>query len=152
KAQNVLFNTIDALIGDPLIANAFGANVGSGATATLTDTKVDATGQVAVLSTTASNIDSTITNKTTASSSGLQGRTGTAVGAVLSLNKVSSKASSKIITSQGPGAGPLVKGLVGVQASATDAAAIDSKITLVSETSTNNINGSKDVKSTAVAG
>ena len=52
-AQNVLFNTIDALIGDPLIANAFGANTGSGATAKILDTVVDASGAVSVAATAA---------------------------------------------------------------------------------------------------
>src|SRR5262249_18877716 len=48
QPQNVLFNGLDALLGDTTLGDAFGADVGSGATASLTNTVVDASGKVTV--------------------------------------------------------------------------------------------------------
>src|SRR5436309_7047560 len=40
--QNILFNTVDAIIGDPAISTAFGGEVPSGAKAYVADTAVNA--------------------------------------------------------------------------------------------------------------
>ena len=57
EPQNILFNTIDALIGDPAIADAFGADQASGATAYLEDTTVDATGLLTVSADSAAQLE-----------------------------------------------------------------------------------------------
>src|SRR5262249_4684899 len=73
QAQNVLFNALDALLGDPLLASAFGGENPSDATATMLNTVVNAGGAVAVKAQTNATITSTISNTTTASSSSSSG-------------------------------------------------------------------------------
>ena len=48
QSQNVLFNAIDALLGSPTLASAFGGENPSDATATMLDTVVNASGQLTV--------------------------------------------------------------------------------------------------------
>ena len=48
ESQNILFNTVDALIGSPEVADAFGNEDGAGAKAYLRDTTVEATGTLSV--------------------------------------------------------------------------------------------------------
>ena len=63
EAQNILFNAIDTIIGDPAIADAFGADTGAGATAYLLDTEVDAAGAVNVLATAGASLTASIDNR-----------------------------------------------------------------------------------------
>src|SRR5438046_9781164 len=65
-AQNVLFNTIDAIIGDPAIANAFGGNTGANATASITHSTVTASGAIGVTAEHATGLEATVGNGTTA--------------------------------------------------------------------------------------
>src|SRR5262249_19594165 len=136
-SQNILFNAIDALIGDPAIANAFGGEIGGGATATMTDTPVNADGQGKVDAFAQALINSSINNETTAGATGVMGRKGTALGAVLSMNKVSSvadatgKFTGSNLSTQTISAGN------GVTVSADDSARITAITTLVSETKFN---------------
>ena len=48
KSQNILFNLIDTILGDPLIANAFGNAEPAETTARIRNTRVDANGDVDV--------------------------------------------------------------------------------------------------------
>ena len=94
--QNILFNTIDALIGDPAIADAFGADQASGATAYLEDTTVDATGLLTVSADSAAQLSADIANTSDSQASAWVGATGLSFGAVVGLNKSSSAAEAYI--------------------------------------------------------
>src|SRR5205085_11324941 len=98
-AQNVLFNTIDAIIGDPAIANAFGGNVGANAHASIEDSTVSASGAIAVTAEADSHLEASVSNTTETApqrNTKLVGATGISVGAVVTLNKVSSHADAWI--------------------------------------------------------
>ncbi|MBD3646328.1 MAG: hypothetical protein HUJ31_02490, partial [Pseudomonadales bacterium] len=92
NSQNILFNTVDTLIGDPAIADAFGANLGAGATATIKNTTIDAPGEVRAEADASGRIEALVTNKSTSETKDK----GLALGIVLSMNKVSSAANSSI--------------------------------------------------------
>src|SRR5262249_49475299 len=62
EPQNVLSSGLDALLGDTPIADAFGADKGSGATASLTNTVVHASGKVTVEAQTQTHIDADVGN------------------------------------------------------------------------------------------
>src|SRR5207253_11071731 len=55
EPQNILFNTVDAIIGDPAISSAFDGEVPSGAKAFIHDSPVSATGTVTVSATAATH-------------------------------------------------------------------------------------------------
>src|SRR5262249_49131192 len=63
KPQNVLFNAVDAIIGDPAVSTAFGGEVPSGATAYLHDSEVGAEGAVGVSATAGEHITSSVQNQ-----------------------------------------------------------------------------------------
>jgi hypothetical protein len=91
--QNLLFNAVDALIGSPEVSAAFGADGKSDAVAYLSDTTVDATGQLTVDASMSSTLTSSVDNRSTsAASSTFFSTQGLSFGAALSTNKVSSKA------------------------------------------------------------
>ncbi|MFO1001307.1 MAG: hypothetical protein U0936_13260, partial [Planctomycetaceae bacterium] len=100
ESQNVLFNTLNALIKTNL-GNAPGAN----ATAFIRDTPVTSAGDVSVTATAGALITSEISNETASAASALMNASGMAVGTVLSSNMVKSAASAKIeFTTPGNGA------------------------------------------------
>src|SRR5207248_325788 len=125
--QNVLFNTIDALIGDPLIAGAFGNEVGSGATAKVTNTVIGAGGAVTVEAVSEAQITSDIKNNAEADATGKKQTKATSLGAVVVLNKVSDKATSSVTS------GSTAAGGAGVSVRATDDAGIHATTTLATE-------------------
>ncbi|TVS11137.1 MAG: hypothetical protein EA424_24230, partial [Planctomycetaceae bacterium] len=130
KSQNVLFNTVDAILGDPLIAEAFGGQHPSNATATIVDTTIAATGPVSADAVAAAKLDSAITNTTTATAEGTQGGTGTGVGIVVSMNKVNSAAEATMKFTSGALATNTIIASGGVAVSARDAATIDATLDL----------------------
>ncbi|MCX7396820.1 MAG: hypothetical protein NT138_03985, partial [Planctomycetales bacterium] len=91
ESQNVLFNTLDALIKTNL-----GTAPGANATAFIRDTPVDSAGDVTVTATAGSLITSEISNETASAASALMNASSMAVGTVLSSNMVKSAASAKI--------------------------------------------------------
>src|SRR5262249_39145521 len=86
-----------------------------------------------------------------ANSTGFQGRSGLALGAVLAMNKVSSAANATVDFTGASPATTISAG-DGVLVSADDAAQIGATITLVSDTVFNSVTNQNEVKSTAVAG
>src|SRR5205807_8223586 len=84
----------------------------------------------------------------------LQGRTGLSLGAVVSMNKVSSAAAALVDFTNGSLAASTVSGVHGVSVTATDDATIGSTITLHSVLETNSLSGggtTTTTRQTAVA-
>src|SRR5688572_10050395 len=139
-----MLNTLDALLGSPVLSDtAFGGNIGSGASASLFDTSVNATCQLTVNAVADATLTSTITNTTEAAVSqtgtSLKGGQSLALGAVLSMNKVSSKATASI--DYGPSfvhstTTADVQADNGVEVTAGDTANITATITLGTSTDT----------------
>ncbi|WP_238255314.1 LEPR-XLL domain-containing protein, partial [Methylorubrum podarium] len=96
ETQNLLFNTIDALIGSPTISDAFGNETGSGATATIVQSGATAGGDITVAAVSSTKINSTISNAATSSTDSMKGSGGTGFGVVLASNKVSGRATATI--------------------------------------------------------
>ncbi|MCO6459637.1 MAG: hypothetical protein J5I93_30345, partial [Pirellulaceae bacterium] len=97
KSQNVLFNAVDALIGDPLIADAFGNDDSPArAQAYIRNTQVDATGNVTVSADNAARLNATVSNAASSTASAMYDATGKALGGVVSLNRVNSAAHAYI--------------------------------------------------------
>ena len=156
KSQNVLFNAIDALLGSPTLASAFGGENPSDATATMLDTIVNASGQLTVSALTDETITSSITNTSKASSSGLMGASGTAVAVVLSMNKVSSAAQASITFDTSftpPATGAEIQSAGGVAVNAQDTSTIGSTLTLNAKVTSSGVGGGQQTtKAIAVAG
>ncbi|MCZ7598728.1 MAG: hypothetical protein M5U09_14690 [Gammaproteobacteria bacterium] len=92
EASNVLFNAVDALLGDPLISEAFNG-AGQGAVeAFLSDVTVIADGNLGVEATAASTITANLSNDATSAAAALKGANGSSVGVILASNKVNSSA------------------------------------------------------------
>jgi hypothetical protein len=96
KSQNVLFNAIDALIGDPAISEAFDGDGNGAVEAFIKDARIVADGDLLVDANASSTITATLSNDATSAASALKGAEGSAVGVVLSSNKVNSSATAYI--------------------------------------------------------
>ena len=89
-AQNA--DTIDALIGSPEFAEAFGSEEGAGAKAWIADSTVDTAGALTVDATASASITAEVVNTSDAEASAWTGATGLSFDAVIAMNKVSSEA------------------------------------------------------------
>jgi len=69
ESQNVLFNTVDTLIGAPAIADAFGADKGFNSEAKLEDVTVSAAGSVSVTADAKAELNAEISNAAESSAS-----------------------------------------------------------------------------------
>ena len=155
KAQNVLFNTVDALIGSPEIADAFGNEQAARAEAYIIDSVVIATGSIAVTADNLAQINATAGSESSqransdfalfAALDGKAGASGMAAGAILASNKVSSRAQAYIKdTDSADAVSTRVDGDTGVRVEANDNAGIDanSEVTVAS-VSTNTVDALK---------
>ncbi|HEY3484587.1 MAG TPA: hypothetical protein VGK49_04340, partial [Ilumatobacteraceae bacterium] len=133
KPSNLLFNLIDAFLGDPLISDVFDGQQPSEAIASLDDVDVHASGNLAVTATQASKITAVTGNENIAeavidialgSSWQAEGMSG---GAIVATNKVNTKARATIDFSGAPGTIEAADVLV----MATDSAEISSTATVV---------------------
>ena len=136
-AENVLFQTLNALLGTPA-TSAFGTQSDAGAAATLLDTTVSATGLVSVDAINVSTVVATMSNTTTASTSGTSGGQSKSLDAVASLNEVSGDAQASITYSNSfiHATTPDISGGGGVAVTAQDSPTITSTITLGATSST----------------
>src|SRR5262249_29099424 len=123
KPQNILFNTVDAVIGDPAISSAFGGEVPSGATAYIDGGSVGASGQVTVGATSDDPITSTVQNQADVSAGGFSSANGASFGIVVAQNKVSGKAQAYVT-------GASVGADGGLDVQATDSSSITASISL----------------------
>jgi pimeloyl-ACP methyl ester carboxylesterase len=92
QSQNFLFNAIDALIGGDLLGDEQPAYV----SATITDSRLLADGDIIVQATNEALINATVSNAATSAASALFGATGKSIGGILASNRVSSKAFASI--------------------------------------------------------
>ncbi|MBF0461945.1 MAG: hypothetical protein HQL87_11155, partial [Magnetococcales bacterium] len=98
KAQNILFNAIDALLGDSVLGDAQTAKV----TAYLQDTTVNAAGAVTLSAASDATVRANLKNSTDSEAQAISGdASALAVGAVLATNMVNSSATAYITTSTG---------------------------------------------------
>ena len=171
KPSNILFNAVDALLGDPLISAAFNGEQPAHAIAYIRNTPVDAGGAITVVATSAAQLNATAGNEnvveaavdllfTSAGQKGEKqseadkkakkkkkidgyGASGLAGGGILASNKVSSLAKAFIdfTTSRGT-----VMAVGAVAVSASDTAGIDAQSTVVqSAVVSNDLSGIVDI-------
>ncbi|MCG8600095.1 MAG: hypothetical protein MI807_08150, partial [Verrucomicrobiales bacterium] len=132
-AEDILTQTLDALIGTTI-----GSKEAATASALITNTNLDAAGNIDVIADNTSDLSASFANEATGEASGLHGQGSMAASFVLSSNFV---ASGSVATIDGGAGGVTVKG-TDVTVSAADNATIDSfgKLDAVSATeSTNSI-------------
>ena len=96
EPSNLLFNTLDGIIGDPVISSAFNGEAPVDAEAYSLNSTLDADEKITVEALTQANVNSKVTNDTTSAASALEGATGMAVGAIVATNKLSSGARAYI--------------------------------------------------------
>jgi hypothetical protein len=96
KAQNVLFNTVDALLGDPLIASSLGNEDPSRVEVFILDSSLDVAGYLTLTAISNASITSNVGNNATSAPTALFGAGGTSVGIILASNMVSSYAKAYI--------------------------------------------------------
>ena len=101
KSQNILFNAVDALLGDPLISEAFHGEQPAEALAYVLNSDVDSAGGVHVNADNAAILNATLSNAATSVASALYGANGKAIGGLLASNKVSSRAIAYIAHDDG---------------------------------------------------
>ncbi|MGC9326117.1 MAG: hypothetical protein ACP5I1_00645, partial [Candidatus Hinthialibacter sp.] len=111
NSRNLLFNNVDALIGDPAVADAFGQQQPSEVKAYIFDTDVDSAGAIVLSAINEAALDATVTNESTSAAYALTDASGASVGAVLASNMVLGKARAYIDFTSGQGtvtaAGPI---------------------------------------------
>ncbi|MGC9326118.1 MAG: hypothetical protein ACP5I1_00650, partial [Candidatus Hinthialibacter sp.] len=96
SVKDLLFNTIDTLIGEQGVADVFGEENPAKAHAYIQNTPVTAAGDLTVTAVNESNINATISNAAESTASALYGATGMNVGAVVAMNQISSGAEAFI--------------------------------------------------------
>ncbi len=129
RPQNVLFNTVDALIGDPVIAGAFGNdNVPAEVDAYILNTSVNSAGAVTVIANSAAQLNATVSNEATSVAVALKGASSKAIGGILASNLVNSKANAYVSydNSYTHSATPDVQAAGALTVQAQDDAGIDS--------------------------
>ena len=93
---NVLFNSIDALLGDPLVSSALNGERPGKVEASIQNSTIDVDGALSTTAVSTATITANTSNVTTSSASALFGATGKAIGGILTTNKVSSSARAYI--------------------------------------------------------
>ena len=140
--QNILFNAIDALLGDPLISKAFDGQNPAKAHAFITDTAIDADGSIQLQAFNNAQINATTSNAAESNASALKGASGAGYGALLSSNKVSGEAKAWIDGSSSITAGG------SVDVTAQDNTGIYANTKLVASSITTNDGGASAIQET----
>ena len=104
-----MFNTIDALLGDSLVADAMNGADPALVNALITDSTVNAAGDVSVVASNEAAVDASVTNDTSALSVMATG-SDTAVGGVIVAQNLVNVATRAAVTNTGTGALPLTAG------------------------------------------
>ena len=133
-SQNILFNLVDTILGDPLIAAALNGEDPSLVSATITNSTIDAGGDINVIAIGAALLNATVSNAADSTASALFNATGKAIGLTVAQNKVSSQAIATIEDSEVTAGGDLT-------VRAADEAGIFSNIKIVSSSQTTNDGG-----------
>lgn len=129
KAQNILFQALDALLSDTLI----GAEQPIEVTAKILDTPLDAAGDILVRAVSEAFIKATLSNETESIAYALEGASSMAVGAVLGMNLMSSFADA-IIDSTGGNREMNAGGKITVYAQDDASIRANSKLSAISST------------------
>ncbi|MFZ0531010.1 MAG: hypothetical protein WAL91_10810, partial [Propionicimonas sp.] len=96
KSQNILFNAVDAILGDPLISKAFGNQDPAVVEARITDSVVKAGGNVSVIGVNEAVINAESTNDTAMICIMVTGSSGWSVGVLIAKNMVNIATSATI--------------------------------------------------------
>ncbi|MDZ4252170.1 MAG: hypothetical protein U1A72_06305, partial [Sulfuritalea sp.] len=134
KSQNVLYNTIDALLG-----TSIGQEQSAQVQAYIKDSSITAGGDLTLMAFSEATINADISNQATSAASALVNASGMSVGVVLASNMVSSEAKAYI--DDAAGAVSVVTAGGAVTISGEDAATINADSTLVSMSTTSSDGG-----------
>ena len=140
KSSNILFNSVDAILGDPIISDAFNGAGNGAVQAYLENVHVDAAGNILVEALANSSIIAHLDNDSTSAASALKGANGSSVGVIIASNKVNSSAQA-YINNDGfvnDPADPDIKSGGDVTVRATDGATIEADTTLKAESTVTN--------------
>ncbi|MHC5029149.1 MAG: hypothetical protein ACYTGR_20555, partial [Planctomycetota bacterium] len=140
QPQNILFNAIDALLGDPLISEAFNGETPASVEAYITDSTVVSTiGSVSLTAENNAQLNATVSNAAISEASALFNASGQGFGGILASNKVSGSARAYIEDTDATTTS--VTGGAGVTVFAEDNTGIFSNSKLVSSSTTTNDGG-----------
>ncbi|MEA2197211.1 MAG: mucin9, partial [Solirubrobacteraceae bacterium] len=139
KPSNLLFNAVDALVGDPLISTAFNGAQPASTLAHVDHATIDGA-DIEISADNLAQINSTVSNAATSTASALYGAKGESVGAVIASNKVNSTAQADAVSSELTADG-------GVAIDAQDSAGIFTNAKLVSSSITTNDGGASVIQS-----
>src|SRR5690606_24338953 len=142
KPQNILFNAIDAILGDPLISEAFNGEQPARAHAYISGSTVDVDGDVSVAAFNNAQLNATTSNAAESNASALKGANGKAFGGVLSSNKVSGEARAWVDD------GSTITAGGGVSVNAEDNTGIYANTKVVSSSITTNDGGASAIQET----
>src|SRR5690606_9784440 len=96
QPQGVLFSTVDALLGDPLIANAQAGDTPASVAAWSLDTTFEVAGALALSAESSAQISADVGNEATSAPSAFLGAGGMSAAFVLASNMVNSRADAYI--------------------------------------------------------
>ena len=96
KSENFLFNTVDALLGDPVISEAFDGSSPANVQALVQDSTVNAGGALTVSALSNAIINATVSNNSTSAPSAFVGAKSLSIGGVIAENMVNGSASASI--------------------------------------------------------
>jgi hypothetical protein len=139
-ASNLLFNTVDTILGDPLISSALDGENPSKALAYIERTDVTATGDLSVVARSSELLNATLSNSTISAASAVTGADGKAIGISLASNKASGESRAWIDNAGAP-AGTDIRTGAAVLVSARDDIRLFSNTKFVSQSSTSNDGG-----------
>ena len=89
-SQNVLFNIIDTVLGDSLLASALGSTAPAETFAWISGTDVTAGGDLSIEAYGEEQVNATISNAAESAATALYGANGMAIGGIIASNKISS--------------------------------------------------------------
>jgi hypothetical protein len=145
-AQDILTQTLDALLGNPFAEDVFGLENPTQVQAYMLDSTADVAGDLSLDAHSEALINATVSNAADSEASAFFGAGGGSMGGVLASNKVSSFAKAFIEFSEGDAAGSIaVDGALAINAS--DEAGIYSNSKVVSSSMTTNDGGASNLAS-----
>jgi hypothetical protein len=137
KSQNVLFNLVDAIIGDPAIATAFGNAQPAATTARVTGSTITSGGDIGIAAHNAAQINATVSNAADSAASALINATGKAIGGAIASNKVATLTDASLADGSATASGSGAE----VAVTAEDFAGVFANIKLVASSVTTNDGG-----------
>ncbi|MCP3937882.1 MAG: hypothetical protein GY708_21245, partial [Actinomycetia bacterium] len=143
KSQNILFDTVDTLLGTPLINTAQPAEV----IAAIVNSTVDTAGDLTVTADNEVGLNATVSNAASSAASALFGATGMAASGILASNKVNTDAQAYVRHTAFSGA-TSVDAAGSVTIAAKDEAGVFSNSKLVSSSITTNDGGASILQET----